>query len=221
MDLPEFKLISFPLCPYVQRARGILVEKNIAHDIEYIDLQEPPAWFYDISPLEKVPVLLVDGKPLFESLAICEYLDEITPGTLHPEDAFNRALNRAWIEFGNDVLSLTFRFYTTNDQDVYKQLEVLLLERFETFEEFFSGEPFFNGTKFCIIDMVYAPLIRFHHAITKYSDKNFLADAPKLTAWGTRLLDYPAVVQSVPDDYDAILETYLRKQESIFGAYLS
>ena len=78
MSLPKLKLISFTLCPYVQRAMIVLNEKNIPFDIEYIDLSEPPPWFYDISPLEKVPVLLVNDEPLFESMVICEYLDEIT-----------------------------------------------------------------------------------------------------------------------------------------------
>ena len=208
MALPEFKLVSFPLCPYVQRARGILLEKGIVHDVTYIDLSEPPVWFYDISPLEKV-------------LAICEYLDEITPGTLHPDDAFERALNRAWIEFGNDVLDLTYRFFTSNDQDVYKQLDMLLHERFEILDEKLVNKPFFNGEKFCIIDMVFAPLLRFHFAIAEHGKTNFLADAPEVAAWGKKLLERPSVINSVPNDFDVLLDNYLRRQDSIFAATLS
>ncbi|MDX1284320.1 MAG: glutathione S-transferase family protein, partial [Draconibacterium sp.] len=148
MSLPRLKLISFTLCPYVQRAMIVLNEKNIPFDIEYIDLSEPPPWFYDISPLEKVPVLLVNGEPLFESMVICEYLDEITEGSLYPEDALKRAKNRAWIEFGSDILSTTFEFYTTTDEKRFKHLIDILIDRFEVLEDEISDGDYFNGDEF-------------------------------------------------------------------------
>lgn len=217
MELPTFKLISFSLCPYVQRARNILLEKNIPHEIEYIDLSQPPAWFYEISPLEKVPVLLVDGQSLFESLAICEYLDEITPGTLHPEPPFERAQNRAWIEYGNDILTATYRFFTTNDPDVVKQYEALLDERFDGLEDQLGSGPFFNGDVFCIIDMVYAPIFRFHNAVARYYPHDFFADTPKIRQWAQQLLARSSVQESVLPSYAEDLDQYLRKQESVFA----
>jgi hypothetical protein len=36
------RLISFKLCPFVQRAVITLKEKSIDYDIEYIDLAAPP-----------------------------------------------------------------------------------------------------------------------------------------------------------------------------------
>jgi glutathione S-transferase len=51
------KLISFKLCPYVQKAILTLLHKGIDFDIEYIDLMDPPEWFKEISPLGKVLVL--------------------------------------------------------------------------------------------------------------------------------------------------------------------
>ena len=46
-----------------------------------------------------VPVLNVDGSPLFESNAIAEYLEEAEAPHLHPEDLVKRARNRAWTDF--------------------------------------------------------------------------------------------------------------------------
>ena len=45
---------------------AMLKEKGIDYDIDFINPYEPPAWFKEISPTGKVPVLLVDDKPLFE-----------------------------------------------------------------------------------------------------------------------------------------------------------
>ena len=45
-------------------------EKDLPHTIEYIDLAAKPAWFLEISPHGRVPLLQVDDAVLFESLAI-------------------------------------------------------------------------------------------------------------------------------------------------------
>lgn len=219
MTSKKLELVSFDLCPYVQRARAILAEKNIEHDIRFIDLDSPPEWFFDVSPMEKVPVLLVDGEPLFESMVICEYLDEITPGSLHPADPFKKAQNRAWIEFGNSILDATYALFTTNDEKRFKHLTAELDEKFDTLEdECLTGTPFFNGDKFSIIDAVYAPLFRYHEALARHHDFGFFADRPHLTLWRDTLLSYAAVQKSVPSTYAPDLDAYLRKQDSVFSS---
>jgi len=216
MSTPSLKLISFTLCPYVQRAMIVLNEKNVSFDIEYIDLSEPPAWFYDISPLEKVPVLLVNDESLFESMAICEYIDEISNESLYPNDAFKRAQNRAWIEFGNDILSTTFEFYTTEDEKRFKHLSNILMDRFEVLEEEISDDTYFNGETFSMIDAVYAPIFRYHNRIAQYKDFGFFDDAPKIKVWGDKLLERSSVIKSVPDTYEQDMTDYVKKLDSVF-----
>ncbi|MEM9335741.1 MAG: glutathione S-transferase N-terminal domain-containing protein, partial [Pseudomonadota bacterium] len=48
------RLISFPVCPYVQRARILLNSKQVEHDIDYIDLFAKPDWYLDRVPTGKV-----------------------------------------------------------------------------------------------------------------------------------------------------------------------
>jgi len=220
MALPKFKLISFPICPYVQRAMIILKEKNIPFDVEYINLMEPPVWFHDISPLGKVPVLLVDEKPLFESMVICDYLDEITEGSLYPEEIFEKAQNRSWIEFGNDILSTAFDFLRTDDQKKFNLCIETLTDRFEILEEEFTNGDYFNGADFSIIDAVYAPIFRYHKRIEEYKDYGIFDDAPSVKAWGERLLQRPSVINSIPDNYNEALKKFLTNQNSILGNLL-
>ena len=85
------KLISHKLCPYVQRAVIALTEKGVPFERIDIDLANKPDWFLKISPLGKVPVLLVetaDGEAaLFESNVICECIEDTQGGAkLHPQD---------------------------------------------------------------------------------------------------------------------------------------
>ena len=91
------KIVSFKICPFVQRVTAMLEAKQVPYDIEYIDLKNKPAWFLDISPTGQVPVLITEnGQSLFESDAIVEYIDEITPPLQENLTPEQRATNRAW-----------------------------------------------------------------------------------------------------------------------------
>ncbi len=119
------KLISHKLCPYVQRAVIALTEKGVPFERVDIDLANKPDWFLKISPLGKVPVLLVktaDGEAaLFESNVICEYIEETQGGAkLHPQDPLQRAQHRAWMEFGSTILSELWGLETTGDPAVFE-----------------------------------------------------------------------------------------------------
>lgn len=217
MTTPHLKLISFATCPYVQRARVILNEKQIQHELEYIDLDAPPGWFYEVSPLEKVPVLLVENKPLFESMVICEYLDEVSAGSLHPEEPFAKARNRSWIEFGNEILSNNYGYFTTDDSIRFKQLRATILEQLDILEEELSNSPFFNGAKFSLIDAVYAPLFRMFDVLHRVYDYNFFTDTAKVKLWSDTLLAHPSVVNSIPAGYGEDMEVYLKKQNSVLN----
>ena len=88
----SLKLISHKLCPYVQRAVIALKEKGVPFERVDIDLANKPDWFVKLSPLGKVPVLVVSTDKgevaLFESNVICEYIEETQAGArLHPADA--------------------------------------------------------------------------------------------------------------------------------------
>lgn len=64
-----------------------------------------PNWFYAISPLGKVPAIQKDGETLYESIVICEYLNEVYPDPpLHSSDPWKKALDKGLIEtFGTKV----------------------------------------------------------------------------------------------------------------------
>lgn len=217
MSSKKLKLISFSICPYVQRAMIVLNEKKVSFDIEYIDLSAPPPWFYDISPLEKVPVLLVDERPLFESMVICDYLDEVSANSLYPSDAFDKAQNRSWIEFGNEILSTTFNFLHEEDPKKFNHLKETLIDRFEIIEDEISEGDYFNGDNFSMIDAVYAPIFRYQQRIAHYKDYEIFEDAANVKAWGDRLLERSSVKNSVPESYEEDISKYFKNLDSVLG----
>lgn len=214
MHLPTLKLISHYLCPYVQRARIVLAEKAIPHELEFINLVAKPDWFRAISPLGKVPVLLVDGEPLFESAAIVEYLDEVTPGSLHPIDAFERARHRAWIEYASDTLDTIAAFYRAPDAASLEAQAATLARRFGTLDRELGEGPYFSGQNFFLIDAVFGPVFRYFDVIEIFADFSLFSNSPRVRRWREALRERPSVRDAVVDDYAHRLTVYLRSQES-------
>ena len=59
--MSDIEIISSATCPFAQRTRMVLLEKNINFALIEIDLEDKPDWFKEISPYGKVPVLKHDG----------------------------------------------------------------------------------------------------------------------------------------------------------------
>ena len=216
-DMPRLKLISHKLCPYVQRSIITLIEKRIPHDREYIDLANKPDWFLQISPLGKVPLLLVDGTVLFESAVICEYLDEITPGSLHPANPLTKAKHRSWIEFGSNLLSKIAAFYAAKDNLEFEAKRQDLIAGFQTLEAQLHAAPYFEGETFSLIDAVYGPIFRYFVAFEQYQDFGFFATTPKVRGWREALLQRPSVQQAVPDNYFELLNVFLKQRNGVLS----
>src|SRR5215475_9447023 len=161
--MAALKLISHKLCPYVQRAVIALAEKGVPFERIDIDLANKPDWFLKISPLGKVPVLVVATEQgevaLFESNVICEYIEETQAGIkLHPSDALKRAEHRAWMEFGSALLGDLWGFETTTDPATFENKRQALSAKFARVEAALGQGPFFAGASFSLVDAVFAPI---------------------------------------------------------------
>lgn len=215
MKLPQLKLVSHKLCPYVQRARIVLDEKAIDHDLDFIDLSNKPEWFLKISPLGKVPVLIVGEIVLFESAPIAEFLDEITPGSLHPVNALEKAENRGWIEFASDTLDTIGSFYNARDQRSFGGSVERLSQRFDAIEAKLGSGPFFNGEFFSLVDAAFGPVFRYFDVIDKYLDVGLFDKRPRLVAWRNALCTHPSVRRAVVSDYESRLRQFFLARDSI------
>ncbi|UQB41442.1 glutathione S-transferase family protein [Thiomicrospira microaerophila] len=214
-SIPQLELISFKLCPYVQRAVITLKHKQVDFKITYIDLQNPPEWFNAISPLGKVPVLKVnDDEVLFESSVIQEYIDEITPPSLHPADPLIKAKNRAWIAFGGELMGMQGLHGIIHEKDQVSCEMMIgsikaLLSRLELVH---SGQDFFNGQAFCLIDAAYAPMLMRFDLLKQHCNLDLLQDLPKIQAWQKKLMGMSCVQSSVvaelPEMYRNLIAHY-------------
>ncbi len=214
------ELISFKLCPFVQRAVITLKHKGIDFDVTYIDIADPPDWFLEISPLGKVPVLKVDGEILFESAVINEYLDDITGGELQPKDALARAKNRAWTEFASNLLGNLYVAKMAKDQEGCEKGLEQLVKLVGLLEEQLGDGPWFAGNDFTLADTSFAPFF-WQDAVC--DRKMSVLDAeqfPKTKAWADRLLALPEVQHSVVPEFESLYLTVLEKNDSYYRTQL-
>ena len=217
----DFELISFKLCPFVQRAAIILLFKEIPYRTTYVDLADPPDWFRALSPFGKVPVLRLDGTTvLFESPVINEYLDEVTPGRLLPEDPLERALARGWIEFTTACLWHCRDFSLAADGEALAREVGRLEDKLERLEAVKASGPFFLGESFSLVDGAAAPLfVRLAYFQNLFPVMG-AARFPKLAAWGETLRALPAVARSVIPDFAAEMDALMRRRKGHLAALL-
>jgi glutathione S-transferase len=191
-----------------------LLEKDIPHQRSYIDLANKPDWFRQISPLGKVPLLKVGNEVLFESAVICEYLDEITPASLHPTDPLTKAKHRAWIEFGSNILNTIAGFYNAPTAEAFEQKRLDLIDKFAWIERHWQGNQYFAGDRFSLVDAVYAPIFRYFDVFDTLADFNVFADTPHVQSWRQTLRSRSSVQQAVNDDYPQQLWMFLQQRNS-------
>ncbi len=85
-----------------RRVRLCLAEKGLAYESRVVDMakmEHHSPEYLKLNPNGVVPALILDdGRSLYESSTICEYLDEAYPDPpLRPSDPYFRAVMRNWI----------------------------------------------------------------------------------------------------------------------------
>lgn len=176
------KLYGGWFCPFVQRAWIVLHEKRIPHQYVEVNPYRKAPEFLALNPRGLVPTLAVpvsDGngdkisgkKPLYESSVICEFLDEAYGSSLLPEDAYERAWCRLWIDhISNKIVPAFYRFIQHTPDKGYsiEQARDNLHTHIKTFVKEMAdsnpnpgseGEagPWFLGRRFSLVDIMLAP----------------------------------------------------------------
>ncbi len=211
----KIKLVTSKFSPYCHRVEMVLIEKNISYEKEVIDLQHRPDKFVKDSPLGKVPLLYVDGKVLFESIAICEYLEEIFPEIpLHPKNPYDKAWHRAWMEFSNGILAGTFSIALSTNQEQFDIKKAEIISKLAVIDKHLKFGPYFDGEKFSLIDACLASALK---PLTFIDNKFTLEifDLHKNVATYTEgVITRGSLHKALPSDYEEIFKSYLERKQS-------
>ena len=200
------KLYNAALSPFAARVRVQLYAKSL--DIALI---APPGGagsdeYKKISPLGKVPALLLDdGSVVPESIVIGEYLEDRFPEpSMRPADAGARARMRVVTHFTDSYLEPPLHALfpqvmdpAARDPKVIAEKTGELAPRYDQLASFFvPGGPYAMGSALSLADCVLFPLFFFATKVhPMLGDKDPTASRPALAQWWDAVQKHPAVAK--------------------------
>ena len=212
------KIVSFKICPFVQRVTALLEAKEIPYEIEYISLSDKPQWFLDISPNGQVPVLITDGgKTLFESDAIVEYIEEAYPA-LQPDISLeDKATNRAWSYLASKHYLVQCSAQRSPDAEVLSERSAKIGRAFDRIEKQLGDTPYFGGSQLGMVDIAWLPLLHRASIVEQHSSFDFIGERPKLKAWQSQLLSTELAEKSVAADFREAFSNFYLSDQTFLG----
>ena len=194
------KLYSSPATPFGRKAAIVAREHGIALDIANVNPFESEE-LERLNPIKLIPVLVLDdGTVLYDSHAICAYLDETGDGpTLYPEAArldWQRRMTLGTAVTETSVLLLFQKRLPADQQSDrlkshYAQRVQRILAGLEAEAGVLAAAPFRMDHIAVICGIGH---LEFRH------DAAWRADCPALAAWYEGMQGRPSVAATVPTD---------------------
>jgi glutathione S-transferase len=160
------KLYNAKVCPFAQRTCILLAYKGIEHEEQLIDLsRDSEPWYLELNPEGTVPTIVHNGKVVYESAIVNEYLDEAFPEKpAFPKDPFKKAISRILIDYCNRTFIPPFYELLMNqDRSQDQAMREAVLETLRYLNErLMKWNP--QGTwvweSFGMADIAFAPFFR-------------------------------------------------------------
>ncbi len=203
--MSDLTLITAEVCPYAQRTRIVLGEKEIAHESIEIDLDDKPDWLLDLTPTGRVPVIRHGDFVLWESAIVNEYIDGSFDGApMRPADEQGLAVMRNEIRhFDNVFLPLVYKMLFEQDPAGQETLRAQAEEGVRFLEARLAqiqGEgPFWLGERFGLADAAVFPFLERLPVFEHYRGLALPEGCPRLQRWIDTVTPRPAVAATCHD----------------------
>lgn len=125
------KLFGSPGSPFARKVRVVLAEKQIPHQYEVQRGSAPGSPVPQFNPLGKVPTLVLDdGRGLYDSPVIVEYLDALGSGLrLIPEAPADRFEVKRWEALGDGIAEAAVHINHERREPAEKQKDAAWYQR--------------------------------------------------------------------------------------------
>jgi glutathione S-transferase len=194
------KLYHHVDCPFSQKVRIVLAEKDLEYETVLVDLhkgeQRTPE-FLKLNPYGKVPVLVDEDVVIYDSTIINEYLDEEYPNpSLMPDDSAGRARVRLLEDFCDNsfippsilLLGELHRAEAERDVEKIRRYSNEMARVLARLEAPLENQQFLGG-EFSLADVAFAP----RGVILGKLGVEVDARLQNVTAWLARLRERPSV----------------------------
>ncbi len=184
------------------RVKIALAEKGLGWEgvrISLVKKEQKNPEFLKLNPYGKIPVLVEDGKILFESCIINEYLDEKYPKPpLMPKDHWARGRARILVDYAINYLHEPYwalrgeimmkKNEAERDQKVISDRRSELLQKLQYLESELGDKPYMLG-EFSLVDIDIFPRFPRMESFGVIPSPSL----PRLSAWYERMKQRPSV----------------------------
>jgi glutathione S-transferase len=192
------KIYGHPMSTCTRKVLTTLAETDTPYELVMVDFakgeHKQPAHMAR-QPWGKVPTLDDDGFTLYESRAMCRYINDKVSGKLVPTDARGRGLMEQWISieysyFTQPSMKYVFKHIFQREQtpevmeSAQQELEVAL----PVIDAHLAKHDYFAGADFSIADITYMPYVEY--AINTPA-KEIYSKHPHFMAWWNRVSERP------------------------------
>jgi glutathione S-transferase len=205
--MPELEIIGAPQSNYVWCCRIACAEKGVPHKLIEIRPFSPEA--KATHPFGKIPALRHGDVTLYESKAICTYIDRAFDGPpLIPLEAYPGALCEQWISVVNTTIDpllvrqycIGYFFPGTPDRSPNRAVIDAALpkmgEQFALLDESIGKTGFLVGDSFTLADANLLPILFY---LTKLPESKAMMDKSRhLNAYLNQHLERPSVKETIP-----------------------
>lgn len=195
------KLYDYPDCPFAQKVRVVLAEKELEYETVFVDLRtgahRQNAEFLKLNPYGKVPVLIDDEVVVYDSTIINEYLEDEYPiPALMPEDSGARARVRTLEDYCDNSFLPSAGFVQAELSKPAEEQDAERLARYRNelvrglkrLEVFLAGREYLAG-EFSLADVAFVPAVLILPRLGVEIDPALR----NVTAWIARLRQRPSV----------------------------
>jgi len=165
------RLYDYPDCPFCQKVRVVLAEKDLEYEKIFVDLRKQEQKLPDflrLNPYGKVPVLMDEDEVIYDSTIIDEYLEDEYPlPRLMPEDSQGRSAVRMLEDYCDNsfippttmLLAQLRKSDAERDQQRVDQAREELRRCLYYLRDKLAGHEYLVGKEFTLADAAFAPRI--------------------------------------------------------------
>jgi len=222
----RLRLYSDASSNHAQFVLFTLALKKKTSDVDFIamDWMNKQKELTDVNPFGNIPTLIDGDYGLYESRAICRYIDDKFPQSprLLPTDIKQRGLVEQWCSveycaYSPELVKLIIEriwgpmfHQKKSDEAKCKEIMVKLKKTLTIIDNHLSKSKYFVGDSITFADVCFAPLT--HEALGTPEKAEILDAHPHFSAWWTRISESDAwkVVLKAVADNRVVMEENLR-----------
>jgi glutathione S-transferase len=199
------KLIGSLTSPFVRKVRIVAAEKHIDYDFVLDIPWNEDTQVPNFNPLGKVPVwVLDDGKSLFDSRVIVEYLDSISPaGHILPKDARQRINVKRWEALADGIAEAAALVFLEKKRPTNQQSPDWIRRQMgkvdaglKAMSDDLSGQSWASGESFSLADIAMGCALGYLEF--RFAELDWRRRHPNLSEVFDRLLLRPGFKDTVP-----------------------